>query len=450
MGAGKAVISTPLWCSEELLADDRGLIVPFKDPDAFAGAIDTLMSDPKKCNEIRKKTYEYGKSMRWPVVAKQYIRIFDVIQKERSEIILSKKNNKAPVLLTEEFPVPKLDHILTMTDDFGIFKHARYVIPNYGHGYCVDDNARAIVVASKFYRLFHTKEALELLNKYLGFIFYAQRPDGFFRNYYSVNRQPLDALGSDDCQGRALWALGYAMAYGPGHLGSVARLCFDKVIPHVSNFHMRGTAYALLGLYYYLVRFPEDGYKKKKFEELSNKLVASFKAKATKEWQWYEEKTTYANGLMPSVMWLAYYILRDKKYKDVAVKTSNFLIEKSINNNRLSIPGPDDFIKKKGDKTDVFYQQPIDALWLVEMGKFAYRETLDEKYLNLMRTSFNWFLGENDAGTTLYDHRSGGCYDGLNVEGKNLNQGAESTLSAVLSLLSITEMAHQQSVGEYT
>ncbi|MDP8257834.1 MAG: glycosyltransferase family 4 protein [Candidatus Aadella gelida] len=447
LGAGKAVISTPSWAAEEFLAEGRGAIVPFENSQAIAEEIDKLMQDPQALKNMQKKAHDYGRHMVWKEVAKEYIKVFDEIQKERNEIVLRLQETKSPILSIVKFPPLKLDHLINMTDDFALLCHAKYTIPEYEHGYSVSDNARAIVVASKAYRLTKNKEALVLLKKYLSFVFYAQRKDGLFRNFYDATRRPLRKLGSDDCQGRVLWGLGYVIGYGPPHFGTITKSAFERLMPHVTGLNIRGTAYALLGLYYYLVHFPKDEEKKILVRKLADKMVKSYKDNSQEEWQWYEDKLGYANGLLPAALWIASNVLNDETYKKVAEDTSNFLIEKSTKFGHLSLNMKRKDLYRKEKRQVDFEQRPIDALWLVELGKFAYRYTHDEKYLKMMRTSFDWFLGFNDVKVTAYDRVSGGCYDGLNEKGVNLNQGAESTLSAVLALLSITEMAHQQSVG---
>ncbi|MCH7589788.1 glycosyltransferase family 4 protein [PVC group bacterium] len=445
LGAGKAVISTPSLCAEELLRDQRGVLVPFKNANALAKALENLFQDADACEVMRDKSYKFGMKMRWPNVAKEYLDVFRSVQKERPLIVSERKKAKEPILLSSKFPFPKLDHIMTLTDDFAMLQHARYTIPNYDHGYCVDDNARAIVVATKFYRIFNEGSALSLLNKYLAFVFYAQREDGLFRNFYDMRKQPLDEIGSDDCQGRCLWGLGYVMAYGPARFGMAAKSCFKKVLPHTQKFEIRGIAFSILGLYYYLLRFPDDEQIKSLMTILAESLVRSYQETSDEKWFWFENSLTYANGLLPVALWVASYSLKQKKYQDVAQKATVFLRQQSVRNGHLSLIGCKGWHSKENQKKAQYDQQAIDALWMVELSKFAYRYTNDENYLSLMKTSVDWFLGENDLSVALYDRVTGGCYDGLTSRGANLNQGAESTLSAVIALLSIAEMAYQQS-----
>lgn len=445
LGAGKAVISTASWTAEEFLAKGRGRIVPFKNSDAFSQAIDELMINKIEYNAMKKRGYLYGRNMIWSETAREYIKIFNEVQLKRKTIIRKELSERAPILSTMDFPMPKLDHLKAITDDFGVFQHARFTVPDYEHGYCVDDNARACVAATKYYYLFNDPEALSLLKKYLAFLFYAQKPDGSFRNFYDISRSPLDETGSDDCHGRALWGLGCAIAHAPDYFWVVAKASFDKAIPHAANLNLRGTALSVIGIYYYLQRYPGDLNIRTILEKNAEKIVDHFNAASTDKWKWFEKKITYSNGFISLSLWIAYYILKVDKYRDIAKITTDFLIKNCMKNDRISLVGCNGWMSEDDVQKPHFDQQPIDAMCLVELGRFTYKITKDPAYLNLMRLSFDWFLGENDMGMPLYDLVSGGCYDGLTPEGPNLNQGAESTIAAILSLLSITEMVKKES-----
>ena len=447
LGAGKVVVSTPSWCAEDILADGRGVIVPFANGDAFAEAIDELMKDKKAFNTIREKAYKFGRSTIWPNVAKQYLDLFEKLRLERGVIVSERRKDKTPILSVMEFPVPKLDHVLAMTDEFGILKNALNTIPRYEHGYSTDDNARAIVLASKFYRLTGNPKALLLLKKYLAYVFYAQREDGLFRGSFSVTKEHSEDPGIDICQGRALWGLGYSIGYGPKNYSKIAKASFDKALPHALKLGTKATAYAALGLYYYLSYFKEEKNATDILRQLADKLVSEYEKRAENGWVWFEDELSWASGVMPSALWAAHFILSEGKYKKTAIKATDFLIDKMMQDGKISTLKAKMRTLKSSSDLRNYTPKPVDALWMVEVLKFSYRMTKDEKYLRLMRKSFDWLLGYNDLEIALYDRLTGGCYDGMDSAEKNLNQGAESTISAALSLLSITEMAHQQSVS---
>lgn len=446
LGAGKAVISTGSWCAEEMLAKGRGKIVPFRDSSAFAMAIDELMNNKIEFHGMRKRGYQYGRDMIWSGVAREYVELFEEVEKERKQFGKKELRGRKTILSTIEFPTPKLDHMNVLTDDFAMFQHAKFTIPNYLYGYCVDDNARACVVAMKYYRLFKDETALALLRKYLAFIIYAQTDDGRFRNFFDITKKPLDEGGSDDCHGRALWGLGYVVAYAPDFFWTTAKASFDKAVSIAENLNLRGSAYSIMGIYYYLKRYPGALQMRSTLERLANKVADHFNSASTDKWKWFENSITYSNGLIPLSMWIAYDILKEEKYRKIAEETTDFLIKKCLKADHISLVGCNGWMEESDAEKPDFDQQPIDAMWLVELCRFAYGITKNPEYLNLMSLSFNWFMGVNDLDTPLYDLVTGGCYDGLAPGGPNLNQGAESTISAVLSLLSLTETAQKEPI----
>lgn len=449
MGAGKAVISTGSWCAEEMLSKGRGKIIPFKDPDSFVAAIDELMKNKIEFHRMRKRGYQFGRDMVWSKVAKEYVELFEEVEKDRKKFGKKELRGRKTILSTIEFPTPKLDHIKILTDDFAMFQHAMFTIPNYQEGYCVDDNARACVVALKYYKLFKDHSALALLRKYLAFLIYAQMDNGRFRNFYDITKKPLDEGGSDDCQGRALWGLGYVVANAPDFFWITAKACFDKAVTITENLNLRGSAYSIMGIYYYLKRYPGALQMRSILEKLANKVADHFNCAGTDKWKWFEKTITYSNGLIPLSMWISYDILKEEKYRKIAETTTDFLIEKCLKAGRtdhISLVGCHGWMEENDAEKPDFDQQPLDAMYLVELCRFAYNITENPRYLNIMSLSFNWFMGVNDLDTPLYDLVTGGCYDGLTPDGPNLNQGAESTLSAVLSLLSLTEMAQKEPI----
>jgi hypothetical protein len=444
LGAGKVVISTPTWCAEELLADGRGRLVPFRNSEALTEAVLEILGNEVATHAIKKQGYQFSRNMVWAEVAKEYIKLFNKVQEERRLITI----HREPFISTTKFPEPNLEQLTVLTDDFGLVQHAKFTIPDYAHGYCVDDNARAIVVATKHYNIFKDNESLDLLRKYFAFVLYSQREDGLFRNYYNMAKLPINEneIGSDDCQGRALWGLGYVVANGPDYFWVVAKASFDKAIPHAEKFNLRGSAFSILGIKYYLKRYPGALTYKHILEKLADKIIDYYDKHAGKNWHWFEKKITYSNGLLPTSLWVAYQIIQKERYAEVAKLTTDFLMDKCRKKDRVSLVGNNGWLKETDMTKADFDQQPVDAMWLVEMGRAAYEVKKDTSYLLFMRQAFDWFLGVNDLGEPLYDYVTGGCYDGLTPTGPNLNQGAESTLSCLLALLTITEMSHEEEI----
>src|SRR3990170_3332694 len=208
LGAGKAVVSTPYWYAEEMLAEERGALVPFRDPAALAEQVIDLLDNEAKRHAMRKRAYVYGRAMIWPQVARRYMESFDRARAERRHFIPSGFAAKALDKRPGELPPLKLDHLRRMTDETGMLQHALFTVPNYREGYTTDDNARALMVGALLDAL-GSGEAVELTSRYLAFVWYAFNAEtGRFRNFMDYQRNWLEDSGSDDSHGRALWALG--------------------------------------------------------------------------------------------------------------------------------------------------------------------------------------------------------------------------------------------------
>ncbi len=447
LGAGKAVISTPYWYAEEMLADGRGMLVPFADSDALAEAILYLLDNEVEMHAMRKRAYQFGRQMVWPSVGRSYLKLF-------AELMSSSRRTgtagarRATIISPRSLPEPSLSHVQTLTDNFGMLQHARRTIPDYRHGYCLDDNARAALVAAKFHRLTQNPAALRLLQRYLAFTAYCQKPDGVFCNFISMDRRFLDEKGSDDCQGRTLWGLGYVMASGLPTFAAVAKECFDRGLVVLENLSLRGASYALLGLHYYMETYPGALEVRSWMDRLGEQLMKSYRANAADSWLWFEPILTYHNAVIPQALWLAARHLDNQEWHEVAQESADFLFERCTRGGRVSLVGNAGWYPKEAKEKAHFDQQPIDAAGLVELAKVAYRLTKQPQYLKRMQRAFDWFMGDNDVGVPLYDPKTGGCFDGLRPDGVNPNQGAESSLSYLMALLTLTEVSPQDEEHE--
>jgi len=444
LGAGKPIISTPYWYAEELLADGRGRLVEPRDPDAIADALLELLGDPAGVREMRANAYEFSRRMTWHEVGRRYLdTVREAISTARVRASMPDVSMRHVLPITG-VPRPRLDHLLRLTDDTGLLQHARYSVPDRTHGYCTDDNARALVVASKFYDLYRSAEAERLLDTYLAFVSYAQRDDGMFHNLVSYERGFLDEVGSDDCYGRALWGLGYTMYRGPATIVRLAQEVLENAANHLSVLNLRGRAYAILGLYYYLQRYPEAEDVAAKIDRLAASHVSRYEATASEDWPWFEDVVSYDNAVIPQSLLLAYEVTTNRRYLQVAQASLDFILRMCARPTHLSLVGNDGWHTRGEDGPAAFDQQPIDACGLVEACKVAFRLTGRRDYLRFMRMAFDWFLGVNDVGEPLYNFRTGGCSDGLTPEGVNHNQGAESTLCFLLALLTLVEIFSEQ------
>jgi hypothetical protein len=383
--------------------------------------------------------------MVWPEVANNYLNIFrGAIRTERVRTAIPDESMRHTLPMTG-LPRVRLDHLNRLTDDTGLFQHAKYNIPNRDHGYCTDDNARGLVVATKYYRLFRDDEARRLLGTYLSYVAHAQRQDGLFRNFMGYDRSFLDDVGSDDCFGRAIWGLGYVACYGPDPLRQFGREVLENALDNMGALNLRGRAYSILGLHYYLERFPEAADVVELLDSLAQEHLELYENQAQPEdgWPWFEPAVTYDSAVIPQSLFLASRVTGKDEYHDIGKTTLEFLIEKCHRGSHFSFVGNDGW-HQQGEEPAEFDQQPIDACGYVEACKAAFQLTGERTYMEHMRRAFDWFLGANDVGAVLYDFASGGCADGLMEDGVNKNQGAESTLSCLLALLTLTELFSEQ------
>jgi glycosyltransferase involved in cell wall biosynthesis len=433
VGAGTAIISTPYWYAQELLAEGRGLLFAFGDSAALAAALRGLLADKAKLKALRARTYQFGRQMRWETVAEKYLKLFQQTSEAKRSMVL-----KTPPLLLREPPFD-LAHLKRLTDDTGLIQHAKYIVPDRHTGYCLDDNSRALMACAGAYSLLRDEEAKKLISTYFSFVHFTQNPDGRFRNFMDYQRRFLDEAGSDDSFGRALWALGYIIWRPPRDAyRSLAFECFQKALPHVRGLNLRGKSLAMLGLAAYLRCYQGDESVAGLLRECADCLLALYQEVAGDEWRWFEDIICYDNGIMPMALFQTYALLRDDKYLQAARETLEFLEGNLIADGRLSIIGSNGWYRRGGPRAH-YDQQPIDATAMVLAYQSAYWVTQDKEYLKKMRLAFGWFLGENDMGMSLYDHETKGCADGLLAEGVSLNQGGESTVSFLLALLAMIE-----------
>lgn len=438
VGCGKAVVSTPYWAATELLDEGRGKLVPFGDSDQLACEITELLGDDELFYSFRGKAYDYGRSRTWAEIGQAYWDLFaEVTQPIR--IRTRRALTPAETLSNIEAPEPALDHLIKLTDDTGLYQHAKYMIPNRAHGYCTDDNARGLIAMVKYYAQDPDEQVVRLLDNYLSFLMHSQNTDGSIKNFMDFDRSWWENEPAHDAFGRVLWAFGTLMADppSPAYL-SIVKDCFDRSVGLVQRQHPRGMAYAILGLCDYLKQFPGASDIKRELELAADGLVKQYEENAYPDWDWFEDILTYDNAVLPHALFAAGQSLSNDNYIEVAKKTADFLLESTFDGDHFSFIGCNGWYER-GKARASFDQQPIEAAGTVMMLRAAYDVTKDVKFLSLQRKAFDWFLGANDLRIPLYDFRTKGCADGLMPTGINANQGAESTLSFMLSLLAIIE-----------
>ncbi|MDD5141667.1 MAG: glycosyltransferase family 4 protein [Verrucomicrobiales bacterium] len=437
-GAGNAVVSTPYWHAAELLTAERGKLVPFRDAKAIAVAVVELLLDEPLRHTMRKNAYKLGRDMVWSRVAQLYVKSFEQARHDHSFV----GRKSSPIKTLDEqpglLPEMKLDHLFRMSDSTGIFQHASFTVPNFAEGYCTDDNARALVLALMLQKLGHSSPQLgahaATYAAYLNYAFDRQR--GRFRNFMSFERRWLEDIGSEDCHGHALWALGLCVSQaGQGSFQMLAAQLFEQALPVAAEFASpRAWAFTLIGIDEYLRRFGGDRRAGQIRESLTAKLMQRYADAATDEWQWFEEVVSYANAKLPHAMILNGRCIGNGTILELGLKTLRWLIKIQTSDSGSFRPIGSNGFFPRGRERAGFDQQPIEAQVTVSACIEAYHATGDMFWVAEARRAFEWFLGRNDLGLALYDPATGGCRDGLHVDRLSQNQGAESTLAFLLSL----------------
>ncbi len=440
MGTGCAVISTPYWHAQELLEDGKGRLFDFKNSEELSDILIDLLDNPSVLGELQKKAAEYGATITWPKIGEKYASLAKNILNEPPQPVVKKETMLDPLLL----PPFSLAHVKRLTDDTGIIQHAKFGIPNLKEGYCLDDNARALLMAAMAYKQKKDASALEFMPIYLSYIHYMQNEDGSFRNFLSFNRNFLDEVGSEDSFGRTIWALGYLLGNAPNDAYyQTGKMVFFNAVPHFEKLKsIRSIANTMIGISYYLKTNPSDDDMTERLRTLAEILVKHYHQNQSEDWHWFESLLAYDNAMLPLALLHAAQILNDSKITDVAMITMDFITEHTMVDGYLSVIGNSEWYIKDGERS-MFAQQPIDALAMVLMYHQAFSLTKDKEYLNKLFTSFMWFLGENDLRMSLYDFETKGCCDGFENYGVNRNQGAESTLAYLISHLTVLQAYEQ-------
>ncbi|WP_443938897.1 glycosyltransferase [Pedobacter sp. MW01-1-1] len=438
VGAGAAVVSTPYWHALELLDNNRGRLFNFKDHEGLAEIVDQLLSNPDKLATLKNNAYQYGLKLRWPEIGKGYLQVIEraIKHPDFSEKILRQMID--PSLM----PAFDLEYVKKITDDTGIFQHAKFGIPNRKEGYCLDDNSRALIMAIMAYQNTKDPEALKLMPIYMSYIHDMQLENGDFRNFLSFSRHFLDEQGTDDSFGRTIWSLGYLIQHAPNRsYAEFGYELFFKAVPHFKNLvHLRGIGNTIIGLSHYMRTHPYDERIMHELIGLTNKLVDAFHQSKDEEWHWFEDKMTYDNAILPLALFHSCEITGNPEVKNVAHQTLAFL-EKITFKEAVCTPVGNDgwHVRGRSGLMPIYDQQAIEIMGMVLLYFQTYTVTKERTYLKKMFTSYLWFLGENTLRIPLYDAETKGCADGLQRNGVNRNQGAESTLAYLISHLLVLQ-----------
>jgi glycosyltransferase involved in cell wall biosynthesis len=440
LGAGKAIISTPYWHAKELLADRRGVLVPFDDPVALGKAAVALLDDETERHAMRKHAYLYSRGTTWHETARAYMASFQRARLERTlrPRPLPTANSGREV---HALPPLNLTHLRRLTDDTGMLQHAIFSLPNFSEGYTTDDNARALIVATMLQSTStcEARNTEDLSDRYTAFLWLAlHRGTGRFRNFLGYDRVWQENVGSEDSHGRALWALGTVLCYSKnaGLRGAAGRL-FENAIQATNSFTSpRAWAFCLLGMQAYLACFPGDRMIQSARVLLAERLLDVYERSSSDDWHWFEASLSYSNARLPQALLSVGWHLDHKRMKEVGFESLEWLCaHQHREGDDLFVPiGSDGFFIKGREKAR-FDQQPVEACATVSACLEAYRLTAQQHWLDEAWCAFRWFLGQNDLQIALYDPITGGCRDGLHPDRVNENQGAESTLSYLMAYL---------------
>ncbi len=439
VGSGRAVISTPYAHATELLADGRGIVVPWRDSSAIAREVCGLLTDTTKQAAMRACAAAYGQTMLWPRVAASYMQSFQRAQKDRAERYRSAFRAKTLAERPIELPDLNLDHLKLMTDDTGILQHAAFTVPRYEDGYCLDDNARALLLMTRLEEegMVDTQETRALTSRYFAFVHHAfDAAHGRFRNFMAYSRQWSEAQGSEDSHGRALWALGTVVGRSgdPGRQ-RLSNNLFHAALIAVHDFSSpRAWAFTILGIDEYFQVFEEDVGAQSMMKQLAERLFDLFERTHQAKWPWFEDAVTYCNAQLSQALIVSGARMDNDAMLERGLHSLEWLVSIHNSEDGYFVPIGSNGFYPRGGNIAPFDEQPVEAHAMVAACFEAFRATGDRHWVDCAYRAFYWLLGHNHLHQSLYDPLTGGCRDGLHEDRVNQNQGAESTLSFLLAL----------------
>ena len=450
-GLGKAVVSTPYWHAKELLGDGRGILVPFGDAKAISNEIAALLTNDVRRHAMRKRAYASSRSMTWRETAERYLTVFERAREQTIEKILP----AAAPSVSGGVAIPELriEHFLSLCDDTGILQHAVHSVPDRAHGYCVDDNARALLLSSALADSGNVQLLPEIgTTAFAAFIQHAWNPDTHrFRNFMGYNRQWLEESGSEDSHGRTLWALGECARTDadPSRRRWAAAL-FKTALPVVETFSSpRAWAFALLGLDAYCTIETADAFAGGMRRLLADRLMALFRASQREDWLWFEEVLAYDNARLSQALIQTGLATHTPAYIETGLRSLRWLMSIQTASSGCFRPVGSESFGRIHEMPNAFDQQPVEAWASISACLAAYRASGGEEEWSLAASrAFDWFLGKNDLQTALVDPVTGSCSDGLHPDRANENKGAESVLSYLLGLVEMRQfMATAMTTG---
>ena len=447
LGMGKAIISTPYLHAREALAGGRGVLVNFKDAAGMSEAVLKLVEKPAERLALAGRAYVLGRQMGWGRVAGQYLDVFE----DQAARALTEAGSQS---LVHTLPAINMNFLKVLTDDAGIVQHTLYGIPDYSHYYSADDAGRALVACGHYFNLFRDESVLLLVDRYLAFLAHTRQESGWFYNYMNYQKDFPEQDLSQDTFGRCLWGLGaVARLVKNRDQGLLAAELLEASLPMLDKLtYPRAQAYSACGLAAYLVQHPESETAKAGLRLIADSLLVRYRQNATASWQWFEDFLTYDNARLPQALLLAYRHLAEPAYLETALEALDFLMEVQYHDGYFDMIGNEGWYEKGREKA-LFCQQPVDAGALTETFLLARSLSGKQEYLDMAYAAFQWYLGRNRLGKSLYHSAMGACSDGLGPDGPSKNKGAESTISFLLAQVALYRWEllgrfdHEDSVG---
>jgi glycosyltransferase involved in cell wall biosynthesis len=442
-GLGKAVVSTPYWHARELLGDGRGILVPFDDAAAISSEIADLLTDDARRQAMRERAYASSRSMTWERSAEHYLTVFESARRGHGLRVIAGLDQSAPSHVQAP-PEMQICHLLSMCDDTGLFQHAVHSVPDRSHGYCVDDNARALLLACALNNPGEQRLSETLTARLAAFVQHAWNPDKRrFRNFMSFDRRWLEDSGSEDSHGRTLWALGECAHSdaSPSRRRWAAGL-FAEALPTVESFRSpRAWAFTLLGLDAYCAAVPKDSLAECVRTLLADRLISIMSLVETKDWVWFEDGLAYDNARLPQALIITGISTGVSAYVEAGLRSLRWLMTVQTTQEGYFRPIGTESFGDQRTPPRAFDQQPLEAAATISACLAALRANGNVEWRADAARAFAWFLGGNDLSLPLVDLETGSCRDGLHPDRPNENRGAESVLSYLLGLAEIRQLA---------
>jgi glycosyltransferase involved in cell wall biosynthesis len=443
-GLGKAVVSTPYWHARELLADGRGILVPFADAKAIGVEIAGLLSNDVRRHAMRKRAYAASRRMTWAQTAKRYLTVLNEARTVGSPAKWERFEPDAAWRDGYTIPEISIGHFLSMCDSTGLLQHAVHSVPDRSHGYCIDDNARALILACALGNPGESRLSEKLTTRFAAFLQHAWNPDTRrFRNFMSYDRRWLEDKGSEDSHGRTLWALGECVRSDTNaSRRQWAAALFETALPTVEEFRSpRAWAFALLGLDAYCAADTRNPAVTRRRTLLADRLMSLLALVETADWVWFEPVLAYDNARLPQALILTGLATGTSSYVEAGLRSLHWLMKLQTSPAGCFRPVGTESFGFHRKRPEMFDQQPVEAAATISACLAAWRANNGKEWADGAMRAFGWFLGENDLAVPLVDAVMGSCSDGLHPDRASENQGAESVLSYLIGLTEIRRFA---------